>query len=85
MVPFCRCTVCDVILGAASVLRELPVRFTLIGGTAWISRIFTASSGSLNCIMSPTLTGLSLKSCGAHCPAQLGLGGPFGNTGQPGV
>jgi glycosyltransferase involved in cell wall biosynthesis len=73
----------DIILGAASLLREVPIHFTLIGGyEANLPDIYRLIE-RLN-LHNVTHTGwVDLAGLPQRIDqADVGLGGPFGNTGQ---
>jgi glycosyltransferase involved in cell wall biosynthesis len=73
----------DVILGAASILRDEPIHFTLIGGQQANLREFSENVRRLdlhNLTHTKWVEMESLPSLIAQ--ADIGLGGPFGNTAQ---
>jgi glycosyltransferase involved in cell wall biosynthesis len=73
----------DTILKAANLLRELPILFTVIGGSGKELKTFLKSREELGLNNVTHIKWVSYEQLPQMIyDTELGLGGPFGNTGQ---
>ena len=73
----------ETVLRAAALLRDDPIRFTLVGGSAAARRDAAQLAGGLGLTKLTQIDWIDFVSLPELiASSDLGLGGPFGNTGQ---